>query len=144
MRNSAVTQMNHAKRFSPFLDLAEFAEFISEKDNRRLCGFRRCIFCSRRPVGDAALPLFSRQRDGDASHSEAATAEESGTLQTEAVCFPFLATQVTDRFAHYRPAQRVPLARLHNLAAYLLRACLSFHNDPDRKAGRRSLRRSRS
>src|SRR4029077_5668482 len=85
---------------------------------------------------------FSRQRD--ASHSEAATDEESETLQTEAVCFLFLTPQVTGRLAHCRPAQRVPLARLHNLAAYLLRACLSFHNDPDRKAGRRSLRRSRS
>jgi hypothetical protein len=44
MSNSAAAQVNHAKRFSPFLDLAEFAEFISEKDNRRLRGFRGCIF----------------------------------------------------------------------------------------------------
>src|SRR4030095_4963069 len=79
-----------------------------------------------------------------ASHSEAATAEESETLQSEAVCFPSLAPQVTGRFARCRPARPVLLARLRNLVAYLLRACLSFHNDPDRKAGRKSLRRSRS
>src|SRR5438477_10168882 len=84
MRNSAATQMNQVKRFSHFLDLAEFAEFISEKDNRRLRRVRRCIFCSRRPVGDATPVLFSRQRG--ASHSEAATAEESVMPQVQAGC----------------------------------------------------------
>ena len=97
MSNSAATQVNHAKRFSPFLDLAEFAEFISEKDNRRLRGFRRVFSVAVGLWATQHYLCFSRQRD--ASHSEAATDEESETLQTEAVCFLFLAPQVTDRFA---------------------------------------------
>jgi hypothetical protein len=35
MSKSATKEMNQVKRFSQFLDLAEFPEFISENDNRR-------------------------------------------------------------------------------------------------------------
>src|SRR6266513_5806337 len=41
MRRSVATHVSHAKRFSQLVDLAEFPEFISEKDNRRLRGLRR-------------------------------------------------------------------------------------------------------
>jgi len=43
MSKSVAMHVSHAKQLSHFVDLAEFPEFISEKDNRRLRGFRRCV-----------------------------------------------------------------------------------------------------
>src|SRR4029077_8981422 len=40
--------------------------------------------------------------------------------------------------------RRAPSARPHNPPVYRQRACLSFHNDPDRTVGRKSLRKPRS
>src|SRR6266481_3341497 len=76
------------------------------------------------------------------SHSEATTAEESETLQAEAVCFPFLAHLVKLR-SSLQPARPVLSAKLHSPGEYQLPVCLSFHNGPDRKAERKSLRRYR-
>ena len=44
----------------------------------------------------------------------------------------------------FQKVRRAPSATLHNPVAYLLRACLSFHNAPDRTVGRKSLSKSRS
>jgi len=108
MSNNVATHVIHAKRLSHFVDLAEFPEFISEKDNRILRGFRRRV-CSRRLVSDARPALFSHQHS--ASHGEAATAEDPATLLAELACslaspadFPFSA-----RLLEVRPA--IQLAR---------------------------------
>src|SRR5205823_13846272 len=73
MRNIVATHVIHAKRLSHCADLAEFPEFISEKDNRILPGFRRRV-SSRRLVCDARPALFSHQKG--AWTSEAATVED--------------------------------------------------------------------
>src|SRR5437762_12893594 len=83
MRNNVATHVIHAKRLSHCADLAEFPEFISEKDNRILPGFRSRV-CSRRLVCDARPALFSHQHS--ASHSEAATAEDPAMLLAELAC----------------------------------------------------------
>jgi hypothetical protein len=41
MSKSVAAHVSHAKRLSHLLDLSGFPEFILEKDNRRLRGFRR-------------------------------------------------------------------------------------------------------
>jgi len=101
MSNNVATHVIHAKRLSHFVDLAEFPEFISEKDNRILRGFRRRV-CSRRLVCDARPALFSHQHS--ASHSEEATAEDPAMLLAELACslasaahFPFSEHQLEVR-----------------------------------------------
>jgi len=60
MRRSVATHVSHANRFSHFLDLIEFTEFIAEKDTGRLRGFRaRQTLGSARAsrAGDRALAI---------------------------------------------------------------------------------------
>jgi len=65
--------------------------------------------------------------------------------QVQTVCFETaarLAMVKERRFARRRLVRHAPSATLHNLPVYRQQACLSFHNAPDRKAGRKSPRRS--
>src|SRR5947207_10860572 len=83
MSNNVATHVIHAKRLSHFVDLAEFPEFISEKDNRILRGFRRRV-CIRQLVSDARPALFSHQHSP--SHSEGANAEDTATPLAGLAC----------------------------------------------------------
>src|SRR6266511_565235 len=119
MSNSAATQMNHVKQFSHLVDFPTEEEY-DEWDRWDKAERVRCW-------------------------REKLTRQESGMRQ---VCFAAAlrpATgKATRRLARCRPIRRVLSARLHNPAAYLLRASLSFRNDPDRIAGRKLLRPFRS
>src|SRR5205807_8402696 len=139
MSKSVATHVSHAKRLSHLVEIAEGIQ-IKLTAEKRISQ----IICGRRLAGDVR-----------ASHSEAATADPDfaqvgpAAVQVcrrlEVVCFAAAAVPPATRpVARRQRARRALSATPHNPGACPPRACPSFRNGPSRKAGRRSLRRSRS